>query len=348
MTERLHFLDNQRLKVVFHVAVWIMLIFIYASIFSYVYSFSDSLLRALSNMLPMAALFYINLYLVDRFFEHSRYLVFSSSVLFLIVALAYLRIQLNGLLPPVTPAAILFKSGKAFWGGALMSNLLAVLLSTFYQVLEIRFRKESQQKAIINQQNEAQLQFLRAQINPHFLFNTLNNIYALAVARSEKTPQMVLRLSELLRYVVYETKENQILLTKEIAHLEQYLALFQLRNETPQNLIFTVNGNPEGLFIEPMMLIPLVENCCKHGDFEYNEHAFAQIELSVVDGWLHFSTRNSKNDQNYQKDQVGGVGLDNIRRRLALKYPQGHQFEISQTETEFVVHLSVQLAKQEK
>jgi len=82
MTERLHFLDNQRLKVVFHAAVWIMLIFIYASIFSFVYSFSDSLLRALSNMLPMAVLFYLNLYLVDRFFEHSRYFFFAVRFFF--------------------------------------------------------------------------------------------------------------------------------------------------------------------------------------------------------------------------------------------------------------------------
>jgi sensor histidine kinase YesM len=343
MTKRLHFLNNQRLKIVFHAAVWIILILIYTSFFTIVYSFSNSILRALSNMLPMAALFYFNLYLVDRYFEHSRYFIFCSAVVVLVIALAYLRIELNGFLPEVKPETVLFRNGHQFLGAALMSNVLAVLLSTFYQVLEIRFRNESRQQTIINQQNEAQLQFLRAQINPHFLFNTLNNIYSLAVVKSERTSEMVLRLSELLRYVVYETRKDQISLATEIAHIEQFLALFQMRNEVPQKIDFSFTGAVNGWSLEPMMLIPLVENCCKHGDFEYNEQAFATIELKVSDGWLYFKTRNSKNEHDRQKDEVGGIGLDNIKRRLILKYPEQHQLEIWQDDTVFEVKLAIHL-----
>lgn len=222
-----------------------------------------------------------------------------------------------------------------------MTNILTLLISTFYQILEIRFRHEQQQAAIISKQNEAQLQFLRAQINPHFLFNTLNNIYSLAVIRSPQTADMVMQLSKLLRYVVYDSKTEQIPLETEIAHIEQYLQLFRMRSEEPLDIRFQVSGSVEGVRLEPMLLIPLVENCCKHVDFEINEKAFIQLDLRVEQGWLHFLTRNSKNAQDTQKDKVGGVGLENLRQRLELLYPQAHRFSVKEEENSFEVNFSL-------
>jgi LytS/YehU family sensor histidine kinase len=185
---------------------------------------------------------------------------------------------------------------------------------------------------------------LRAQINPHFLFNTLNNIYSLAVVRSPQTADMVMQLSKLLRYVVYDSKAEQIPLETEIAHIEQYLQLFRMRSETPLDITFKVSGHIEGLRLEPMLLIPLVENCCKHADFELNEKAYIQLELSTEKGWLHFKTRNSKDDvQHVQKDSVGGIGLDNLRQRLELLHPGAHQFEVQDQNNNFEVTLKLKL-----
>lgn len=345
MTPNKHFLNNHRLKVAFHIGVWLVLIVVYAWLFLPLYgSLSISILRGLGNLLPMALLFYANLWLVERYFEKNHYAQFLLWATVLMIGIAALRINLNGFFPPIRPSTVILSEGNKWWAGAILTNILTLLVSTFYQILEIRFRHEQKNMAIISKQNEAQLQFLRAQINPHFLFNTLNNIYSLAVVRSPQTADMVMQLSKLLRYVVYDSKAEQIPLETEIAHIEQYLQLFRMRSETPLNITFKISGNIEGLRLEPMLLIPLVENCCKHADFELNEKAYIQLELSTEKGWLHFKTRNSKDDvQHVQKDKVGGIGLDNLRQRLDLLYPGAHQFEVQDHTDNFEVTLKLKL-----
>ena len=345
MTTNSHFLNNQRLKVAFHIGVWVVLILVYAWVFQPLFgAMSIGISRGLGNLLPMALLFYANLWLVECYFEKNHYIQFLLWSTLLIIGIAAIRVNLNQLFPEIKPDAVLLVQGNTWWAGAILTNILTLLVSTFYQILEIRFRHEQQNMAIISKQNEAQLQFLRAQINPHFLFNTLNNIYSLAVVRSPQTADMVMQLSKLLRYVVYDSKAEQIPLETEIAHIEQYLQLFRMRSEAPLNITFKVNGHVEGLRLEPMLLIPLVENCCKHADFELNEKAYIQLELSTEKGWLQFKTRNSKDDvQHVQKDKVGGIGLDNLRQRLELLYPGAHQFEVQDHTDNFEVNLKLKL-----
>ena len=345
MTMSKHFLNNYRLKVAFHIGVWLVLIVVYAWLFMPLYgNLGISFLRGLGNLLPMALLFYANLWLVERYFEKNHYVQFLLWATLLMLGIAAIRINLNDFFPPIRPSMVILSEGNKWWAGAILTNILTLLVSTFYQILEIRFRHEQQNMAIISKQNEAQLQFLRAQINPHFLFNTLNNIYSLAVVRSPQTAEMVMQLSKLLRYVVYDSKAEQIPLETEISHIEQYLQLFRMRSEEALDITFDVNGQIEGARLEPMLLIPLVENCCKHADFELNEKAYIQIELSVEKGWLQFKTRNSKDDvQHVQKDKVGGVGLDNLRQRLELLYPGTHQFQVQDLEDHFEVNLRLKL-----
>jgi LytS/YehU family sensor histidine kinase len=114
-----------------------------------------------------------------------------------------------------------------------------------------------------------------------------------------------------------------------------------MRSEEPLNITFQVNGPIEGVRLEPMMLIPLVENCCKHVDFEINEKAYIRLELTVEKDWLHFRTANTKNDQDRQKDKVGGVGLENLRQRLELLYPNRHQFVVMDNPASFEVLFSI-------
>lgn len=161
--------------------------------------------------------------------------------------------------------------------------------------------------SIISEQREAQLQALRAQINPHFLFNTLNNIYSLAVVKSDKTAEMVLRLSNLLRYVIYDGRAERVALKREVEHIRQFIELFQMRSEEQLDIKFDTRGEIDGVQTEPMILIPIVENCFKHCDFDTNKRVFVCIDLQVDNEELYFKILNSKDDRHQQKDRVGAL-----------------------------------------
>ena len=210
---------------------------------------------------------------------------------------------------------------ELFVGLVTLINLVASFL---VRVLENRSEREKKASILLQEQSQAQIQYLKSQINPHFLFNALNNIYALAVLQSKQTPKMLLQLSDLLRYSIYESQKQKILLSKDIEQIHKYLNLINMSKEEPLNVTFEINGKINGMKIEPMLLIPLVENSIKHGDFDINSSAFLKISLHIEGNTLRFETLNSKDDSNRQKDEVGGVGLQNIQKRLALSYPNHH------------------------
>jgi two-component system LytT family sensor kinase len=331
--------SRYRLKLWMHVGVWVLLFIIHTLIFSRLYSISLGLVRGVFNVAPMALLFYINTGLVNSYFEKKRYGRFMALSGFLLMLLTAFRVRVNLLFPEVA-SGILPSSDLIAWQfGAVTTNIGIWMLSVLYQVIRNRDDNELRNLAIISRQQEAQLQALRAQINPHFLFNTLNNIYSLAVVRSEKTAGMVLKLSNLLRYVTYEEVGRPVALHREIDHVRQYIDLFQLRSETPLDINFEVQGSFEGIRVEPMILIPIVENCFKHCDFDTNPDAFVSIQLTVEGNDIFFYTQNTKNEADKQKDEVGGVGLDNIRKRLELIYPGAYDLWISNQPAIFEVKL---------
>ena len=282
-------------------------------------------------------------FLVNPFFESKKYghFVIGSMVLITI----YLLIRFNvtdPLLASVYRVEDILRPERIRYS-IIMMSFLVLIFSTLFHLLVNRYRKEKTNQLLIQEHQAAELQFLKAQINPHFLFNTLNNIYSLSIIQSPKTPQMVLQLSQLLRYVLYESQNKKVSLSGELTQIEKYIALFQLKNETPVNIQLEKEGIINGQKIEPMMLIPLVENALKHCDFDTNEKAYAKIVVQMVGDMLHFSTINSKNDANQQKDEVGGVGLKNIRKRLALNYPNQHELVINNLEYSFEVRLKIKV-----
>ncbi len=223
----------------------------------------------------------------------------------------------------------------------IITTLLTVVFSSFYQLIQNRYLKEKQHLQIIAEQKEAQLQFLRGQINPHFLFNTLNNIYSMAVSKSDHTPKVILQLSDLLRYVIYESQKEKVHLRQEIEQIERFIELFQIRFEKAQNIKLEVKGSPEQREIEPMVLIPLVENCFKHYYLENESENFIKIKIWIFPEKMIFETHNSYSKVDTQKDKVGGVGLLNIQRRLALSYPDKHSLLINRQENIFSVLLTI-------
>lgn len=212
--------------------------------------------------------------------------------------------------------------------------------------IAIKFFKmwyEKQQAAL-----EAELVLLRGQLHPHFLFNTLNNLYALTLTQSPQSPSVVIGLSEILRYMLYEANADVVDLRRDVEIIESYVALEKIRYEERLDLNLSINGLEPGQRIVPLLILPLVENAFKHGTSEKVGEAWINMDLQVKDNFLKFKISNSKPEQRPKKDNEknnASIGLANVRKRLAILYPSAHQLRILEEEDIFAVILEINLDK---
>ncbi|KAA3436433.1 sensor histidine kinase [Rufibacter hautae] len=188
------------------------------------------------------------------------------------------------------------------------------------------FRKEKEYKILRAEKTQAELAFLKSQVNPHFLYNTLNYMYAQAYPVSEKLADAILKLSDMMRYMLHDNPDGKVELQKEVEYLRSFIHIFRLRFEDNFFVDFQVDGHVDGQRVASLVLIPFVENAFKHG--VVNDPANpVQIRLQMVGKDLRFEVRNRINRQ--EKDHSTGIGLVNIKRRLELLYPNQHQLTIS-------------------
>lgn len=334
-------MNQKTIERLLHLSFWIFLFFVFWLVYGQFISLELGLLRALVNVLSMAGLYYAVSHLVDKYLEQQQYIAFAWRAILMFIFITLLRSKSNALFPNFETGLQLINSDTVLFFSALLTNSSIFGLAILAQLFFNRYKRERQTLAIISEQRAAELKALRAQINPHFLFNMLNNIYSLAVVKSDKTAEMVLRLSNLLRYVVYEGKAKRVALSDEIEQIEAFIELFQMKSEHPLNINFEQKGEVSEQQIEPMILIPIVENCFKHCDFNENADAFIEIRLHLEQDTLYFQTRNTKNDADKQKDQVGGVGLENIKKRLKLNDEHQHELNIQDKQDCFEVNLKI-------
>lgn len=199
-----------------------------------------------------------------------------------------------------------------------------------------------QNELIRRQQTEIELSVLKSQINPHFLFNVLNSIYSLSLQKSDQTPEVVMRLSEILRYMLYEARHEFVPLKKEIQMVRDYVDIEQMRLSKEQVLDLRYDEDDiPSCQIAPLLLIPFVENAIKHGTNSMAEGAYISIDITVMDDTLHFSCENNYKPMPAHKD--GGLGLENVRKRLQLLYPGKHTLDVKQQYDTFVVSLTIPL-----
>ncbi len=191
-------------------------------------------------------------------------------------------------------------------------------------------------------QKELELSYLKEQVNPHFLFNSLNSIYSLARQQSAETPDLVMQLSELMRYQLESSKKNSVLVKEELEFIENYLLLEEKRLSTRCTVEFLIDGDLMDLRIAPMLLIPFVENAVKHGAKSTNEQSTIDISVAIKNTTLHFCVVNSKPPM-ISASKRKGLGLENVRRRLNLLYPNSHVLEIDDTKEAYRVNLSIDL-----
>ena len=336
---------SRRLSILLHLGIWGSVLLTVLLISMRFWDFGVALLRTFANIGPAILLFYLNTYLVTHYLEQKKFWQYTIFILILLAAFIIFRVTIGGLFPDARKAMSEIPTQQTWQITAFVVGLGTIYTSILYQMLHNAHRKTQQNQSIIQEQQEAQVKFLRGQINPHFLFNTLNNIYSLAVVRSEKTASMVLKLSNLLRYVIYTGQEEQVSLIREVNHIHSFIELFQMRSETPNDIVFEKHQIEEGILLEPMILIPIVENAFKHSDIETNPEGFIRIDLEVIQNNLYFRTLNSTDKRNQQKDQTGGVGLPNIKKRLQLRYGGRHQLLINEEENTFEVKLLLALDK---
>ena len=197
---------------------------------------------------------------------------------------------------------------------------------------------EIEKRQLIEEKKNSELQALKTQINPHFIFNTLNNIYSLVYQQSEKALPAIEELSQLLRYSTKDLEKDFISLEKEVGYLESLIELEKLRIKNPELLIINKKINFPDLNISPMLLVPFVENAFKHGDF--GGKGFT-LKISDENQKLQFHLHNFKKLKS--KDSLSAIGIGNVIKRLEILYPKKHKLNIIETETEYSVDLKIDL-----
>ncbi|QEC66701.1 GHKL domain-containing protein [Panacibacter ginsenosidivorans] len=215
--------------------------------------------------------------------------------------------------------------------------------STAYKVVLDKIKSDKLSRERENENLKTELSFLRSQVSPHFMFNVLNNMVALARKQSDQLEPSLIKLSSLMRYMLYETDDDKVLLEKEVEYVKSYIDLQQLRFGKNVKVNVNIQNVDGGHEIEPMLLIPFVENAFKHGT-GLIECAQIDIEMSVKNNILYFSARNKYNEQsNEVKDKTSGIGLTNVKRRLNLLYGNNHSLLINRKDNWFTVSLQLNL-----
>jgi two-component system LytT family sensor kinase len=263
--------------------------------------------------------------------------------LFLIVGLIGVTVILKMGIALMYPEIILQyhdREGKVVDVSYFNYIIRCLFLSGFFVVISSWFSNESVQRNLESEKKDMELQFLKSQLNPHFLFNSLNNIYSLAYQKSDKTADAILKLSEIMRYMIYESNDSWVALSKEVEYLQSYIELQKLRFKDGAAVELTLNGEIDAQHVVPLILISFVENAFKHG---VANDPTDPIRINIIANQkiLHFSITNKKSKTN--KDAMGGVGLNNVERRLQLLYPDRYKLNIVNSATHYTSELMLDI-----
>ena len=291
------------------------------------------------NNLMWAFLFYLNAYFFIPKLAYTRR--FGRYVIALLVTL-YLLVVWDQFISSLLIPDIHFKT-LSYVLYELPTLILIVMGSTAFRLIAdmIRARQKAREKETENLKTE--LSFLRSQVSPHFMFNVLNNMVALARKKSDLLEPSLIKLSSLLRYMLYETDEDKVLLEKEIEYLHSYIELQAQRFGKNVDINTSFEPVTDGFVIEPMLLIPFVENAFKHGT-GLVPRAQIDIQLKLENSQLNFCVRNRYNETvSYEKDKTSGIGLTNVKRRLNLLYQNSHSLKITKEDGWFSVLLKLNL-----
>ncbi|WP_299557295.1 sensor histidine kinase [Seonamhaeicola sp.] len=316
----------------------------------YVYSLQTNLLGFPIHMV----LCYLNIYvLMPKLVFKKRYL----SYVILLPTCIFLMVLLKFNLTYFLVSEDVWPEGPEVINRITLNYTIDMMIGELYVItfvtaikITLDFLKEHKRVTDLEKaQLETELLFLKAQISPHFFFNTLNNIYSLAVERSKKTPQIILKLSELMRYLLYETKHRRQSLEKEVLCIQNYLDLERIRHGELLEVNMSISGDIRGKKIAPILLLSFVENAFKHGANANIGKVKIDINFMVQEDFLYFTISNpkptlSKNNQS-QKISSSGIGIENVKKRLALGYKKNdYKLTFNTDDDQFIVDLKIKVA----
>lgn len=233
-----------------------------------------------------------------------------------------------------------FNAGKALAKG--ISGYVVPAMGAAIIIFKKWYRDQQKSKKLAEEKLAAELNFLKAQVHPHFLFNTLNNLYALTLIKSDKTPDIVLKLSDLLDYMIYKSNDAFVPLKKELEILEGYIELEKMRYNERLDFKYEVKGDADAHEIAPLILLPFIENSFKHGASKDRSKPSIHIKLDIESEFLELEVMNSVPVvKNLDETEREGIGLKNVQRRLELIYPAKHELMIYQGDTLFKVECKI-------
>lgn len=304
----------------------------------------EAIVRTLVVVVTQLIVFYVNLkWLLPGLYEIKNYILYGIINLSLLVIGVFLNNYLILLIPnpdyyeEETMEELGILDLELMFTDA-MPIVLAIFISFFFHAFQKRKEQDEKELAIVT----AEKNFLVQQINPHFLFNTLNNIYFLTYKAAPKGAGAIMQLSKMLDYSLYGGKDGNVSLENEIAHINNFISLYKLKDSEITRIIFNYSEADILLKIAPMILLPFVENAFKHGNIEDTTNGFITIELNSEGNTIRFNCTNSNiAKKNVDKTGGGGIGIMNVSRRLELVYPKRHQLNIDNSEKMYSVTLKI-------
>lgn len=222
--------------------------------------------------------------------------------------------------------------------------MFILFLFLFVKMMKNYYLKTEEREQKQREKTNAEIQLLKAQVHPHFLFNTLNNIYSFTLNKSPQAPMLIDKLNDTLYYMINECKAQFVYLEKEVQSLKDYIELEKVRYGKRLDIKVNVEGDYQNKMVTPLLMIPFIENSFKHGASKMLADPWIQLFIQADEDILHFTVANSKPADNFINDK-GGIGLNNIRKRLELLYPQNHLLLIESTENTFTVNMQIPLQK---
>jgi sensor histidine kinase YesM len=358
------FSDHLRFRLQRHFVFW----FSWWIFQSFLYSFAAGLLNmgyfqrlpvsaveAFIFLVPHIFLAYSLMYFVTpRFVLKAKYIqaalaaillflltgVISSSIsLYVMVHVRKLILGNLYVVPPHVNELHFFLGLLAGLRGAITIGGIAAAI----KLMKYWYVKEQRNLQLQKENVSSQLQLLKAQVHPHFLFNTLNNIYSSTQVTSPPAAKMIMGLSQLLRYMLYECNQPTVLLSRELKMLQEYILLEKSRYGNGLDINVKMPTAETGLSIAPLLLLPFVENCFKHGTSQMLEQPWISLHITVEEDWLKMKLVNGKTEE--ETSSSSGIGLANVKKRLELLYPQKHELAINNEEDVFIVNLKLQLER---
>ncbi|MEQ6118070.1 histidine kinase [Reichenbachiella sp. MALMAid0571] len=343
-----HFL-NVHNRVYYHLLFWLCYYIYRVLLYGDIKNTFENVayVQALEIILKIGIVYFVLFFLKPHFFNTKRYFYFLLTLVITICVASYLQLYIIwfcvnlGIYAELSYEQI-FSRWKFF---STMGHINSILFVTFViKVVKEAFENAQVNSNLLKEKLEAELQFLKSQINPHFFFNTLNNLYSLTIKKSGHAPQVVLMLSDLMSYMIYDTVNQTVKFSKELKFIENYVELEKLRYGDFIKVTISVSEDLGELDIPPLLFLPFIENAFKHGVAKGESINFIEISFDVRGDKLYFTVLNTKpSGTRIEEDKNGGIGLVNAKRRLAILYPNGHKMKIDNGVQSFKVEVTIDL-----